>query len=199
MLFYNHVDQRKFFDETTFTILNAILLFFHLINNDYKREDVELTKPSLIIVIIRMAFLVLSFFGLLTSLRVFEGLSVMASLVSFCLKNLTNFICFFILYNLFFTSLLVVSGKSYEKTGYPEVNHTFINIFDNLRNSLNDFQTPKSEYWDEMRKQYPQNYAPSIVVFSIQMTWFIDIFLMSIILLNLLIAIVGNSYERLVG
>lgn len=63
-----------------------------------------------------------------------------------------------------------------------------------FRNSLGDVSLPKYDKW------LAQNtYQSQIVIYLLWILWFINLFLMLIILLNFLIAVISQTYERVAG
>lgn len=115
-------------------------------------------------------------------------ISVMKSLVIFCF--------FFYLWVGVFTVLIIETGFEVKDadTEFPNLDRlsrSFLRIF---RNSLGDIQAPTYTYWTEVQKQ---SALGNIMIYSVWLVWLGNELLMMIVLLNFLIAIVGDSYNKI--
>lgn len=77
---------------------------------------------------------------------------------------------------------------------YPTVDKFFAIFMMVLRNSLGDLGGPKYNAWDDRKKE---SYKTAIVaIYIIWVIWAINLFITLIVMLNFLIAEVGNTYSK---
>ena len=176
--------------------MNIGCLILHYAWSNDTHQYVKKGHPEFWFVILRLIIAWCSFNILNDLMRVYKEFSVFINLLRKCWSDIKLFVIFFLTYNMFFTALACLQAKSSNNDDYPMVGIYLQNIFDNIRNSLGDFITPKYGYWDQMKEKFPEKNAPPCIIFGIWTTWFFNTFVMTIILLNFLIAIVSHSYEQ---
>ena len=65
-----------------------------------------------------------------------------------------------------------------------------------FRNTLGDVQPPQYSHWLEQREAHPL-LSTGVIIYT-WILWYVEMFMMLIMLLNMLIAIVSNGYEEVV-
>ena len=115
-----------------------------------------------------------------------------------CVYDVRVFLFFFIAWVMLFGQLFLVMGATFDDEDYPTLQLLTV-YFQTYRNSIGDIGTPQYEYWEYMHEHYDVNktfgYA-QCMIYLIWVLWYLNQFFNLIILLNFLIAIVSQSYEK---
>lgn len=136
-------------------------------------------------------------------MRVFSKFGEFVQLVLACCNDVKIFLIFFITWVMIFSVLFQVSGTTFESKDYKTL-PILAFYLQTYRNSIGDISPPEYDYWEFIHalktKGRPQYFDyPQIMIYFIWLLWFENQFFNLIILLNFLIAIVGQSYERVMS
>ena len=113
-------------------------------------------------------------------LKLFPGFGFMVTMVKDSVIKSIEFVLFFILWLVFFTTQYKILGVVFDGCDYGLGNFTNI-LVTTLRISTGDLQVPTVD----------ENKYLNI---SIQMTWIFHIIFMFIIMMNFVIAVIGEAY-----
>jgi len=144
--------------------------------------------------------------------RIFKHLGFMVRMVGTTIIDIIPFlifICMFILYFALISRLTEVDWDPKRKT-YPDLKEPIIHVLQNYRNSIGDISVPTYASWiakfntgvyknevnskDGYKTAEPQM---SIIVMLVWGFWFLNQFISLIILLNFLVAVISESYEKI--
>ena len=97
----------------------------------------------------------------------------------------------------FFAFLRYLVGIDVDGTDYPHMTFPSQQFIQTYRNSIGDIAPPDYAFWSDMRLEHPH-----IAYFGCAGAWFIwfmNQFIVLIMLLNFLIAIISQSYDNVMG
>ena len=144
---------------------------------------------------------IMIFLKINTWMRLNDEFSNLYTLVIQCVKDITLFMLYFLYWVIFFASIYIILGADFnvgEKAAdYMTLKPLETNFIGVFRNSLGDIAIPGIEYW-LIRKEMEEDKLWAS--FFIHFIWLIILFntvLTLIVLLNFLIAIVSESYNRM--
>ncbi|CDW84476.1 wd-40 repeat protein [Stylonychia lemnae] len=135
------------------------------------------------LIFIRILVIVLSFMKLFFFLRIYDGFSFLVQMMAGVFKDLSYFLMFFIIIIFQFGMIFLVLFKAQEIDEYNGVNKVgyFLMAF---RISSGDFQ---------LDDYHTQNDGLVIITWMI---WLIAVMTLNIIFMNFIIAVISESYER---
>ncbi|CDW79849.1 wd-40 repeat protein [Stylonychia lemnae] len=144
---------------------------------DFTNED----KINLIL--IKILVIVLTFMKLFFFLRIYDGFSFLVSMMAGVFKDLKYFLIFFIIFILQFGMIFLVLFKAQQIDEYNGVNKLayFLMAF---RISSGDFQLDDFHTQEDL-----------LVVFT-WIIWLIAVMTLNIVFMNFIIAVISESYER---
>ena len=126
-------------------------------------------------------------------MRISEGFGLLVDCVSNCLSACVPFTAFLIMWMLLFTILFRVEGMGVDTGDYgPGLNKIAVYIIQTYRNSVGDDAPPMFGFWDAQTKNPVIQKTMYGIIWG---TWFINSFLLMIILLNFLIAILCEAFD----
>ncbi|CDW89455.1 wd-40 repeat protein [Stylonychia lemnae] len=135
------------------------------------------------LILIKIVVIVLSFMKLFFFLRIYDGFSFLVQMMAGVFKDLQYFLIFFIIFILQFGMIFLVLFKAQQIDEYNGVNKLayFLMAF---RISSGDFQL------DDYHSQ-----EDGLVIFT-WIIWLIAVMTLNIIFMNFIIAVISESYER---
>ncbi|CDW78734.1 wd-40 repeat protein [Stylonychia lemnae] len=165
------IDAWNYFD---FTHIIAFIAYCILDFTDESKDYLILVK----ILVIILSFMKLFFF-----LRIFDGFSFLVQMMAGVFKDLKYFIIFFMIFILQFGMMFLVLFKAQQIDEYNGVNKLayFLMAF---RISSGDFQLDDFHNQDDL-----------LVIFT-WMIWLIAVMTLNIVFMNFIIAVISESYER---
>ncbi|CDW81541.1 wd-40 repeat protein [Stylonychia lemnae] len=136
-----------------------------------------------ILILVKIMVIVLSFMKLLFFLRIYDGFSFLVQMMAGVFKDLKYFLIFFLIFILQFGMIFLVLFKAQGIEEYNGVNKLayFLMAF---RISSGDFQ---------LDDYHSQN--DGLVLFT-WMIWLIAVMALNIVFMNFIIAVISESYER---
>ena len=158
------------------------------------QRDVE---SQFLLMVLNLVLLIQSIIKVFFLTRVFENLGQLVQLVIQVLNDVIQFTLFYIYFLFYFFLMFLVSGYGVDNEDYASLQpltYTWIQVF---RNSIGDANPPGIDYWDQFAESSPS--LRNVGVLVIWFIWFAELFFMLIILLNFLIAIIGQSYESIMS
>ncbi|CDW79314.1 wd-40 repeat protein [Stylonychia lemnae] len=135
------------------------------------------------LILIKILVIVLSFMKLFFFLRIYDGFSFLVQMMAGVFKDLKYFLLFFIIFILQFGMIFLVLFKAQQIDEYNGVNKLayFLMAF---RISSGDFQL------DDYHSQ-----EDGLVIFT-WVIWLIAVMTLNIVFMNFIIAVISESYER---
>lgn len=155
--------------------------------------------------IVGVITLVMAFFQWAFYLQAFENLSTQLRLLFRSISDTIGFFAlFFIMLFLFYLGYLQLGilwddGDNFSSdydthfNDYPMVDPGIVSIIAQLRTAFGDVQPPGYDYWAARYNEGDVGISTFYIYFT-WVTWFIQFFIMVILMLNLLISIVAESY-----
>ena len=128
-------------------------------------------------------------------LRVYHSFGNLVELIGNCIKDVQFFTVYFILWIYYFSSQFQIAGAKFEFGDYKGMSEHLQYMVQVFRNAIGDISLPNYDVW----LWYINNGKPAIGYVMMTLIWAIwlaNIFFCLIILLNFLIAIIGQSYEQ---
>ena len=162
-------------------------------------------------VFIHCAMMVLITFKLMFFMRVSENFSSLVKLINNVIAQVGPFTIFFTMWMITMCLLFRVSGITLIEgsNDYPEVNTYFALFMQNFRNSIGDITTPQHSYWfpttiegisDSAKALHDHTtYTQIIMAYWGWALFLFNEFFILIVLLNFLIAIIGQSYDEVMS
>ncbi|CDW90203.1 wd-40 repeat protein [Stylonychia lemnae] len=135
------------------------------------------------LILIKILVIILSFMKLFFFLRIYDGFSFLVQMLAGVFKDLKYFLIFFLIFILQFGMIFLVLFKAQEIDEYNGINKLayFLMAF---RISSGDFQL------DDYHSQ-----SDGLVIFT-WMIWLIAVMTLQIVFMNFIIAVISESYER---
>lgn len=176
------------------------MMWQELYPNDAEESIVQII---LMIVLIFQIFIKILFF-----MKVFDDYGFLVQMIQISILDAAPFMSFFFLWVLFFTvefKLLQWEVDDEEYSQLPSILQLFLLSF---RNSMGDLSLPAYSNWTDWCNDGSEPavgfgtcnafnyYGSSSMIYLLWFFWFINIFLMLIILLNFLIAVISATYEK---
>lgn len=93
-----------------------------------------------------------------------------------------------------FALLSQVIGFGMDTSDFPGVNTWMQFVLRIFRNSIGDIQPPKYDFWTNSKENYP--FVSEVMITLVWFLWFCNMFLNMIILLNFLIVVISQSYDK---
>jgi len=114
----------------------------------------------------------------------------MVLMINIVVVDLIPFLVFFFISVLFFLVIYKVLGVKFSDNNFTQLSEFFILGISSYRNSIGDIQAP--EYGAEVQNQGTH-------LFVIWLCWYLNQFLVMIVLLNFLISVIGETYANVTG
>lgn len=157
--------------------------------------------------ILLILFLVLQvFMKLLFFMKIFSDYGFLVQMIGLSILDMGPFMAFFTLWVVFFAIENRVLMLEFDESEYDGLNKFMQMLILAFRNSIGDLQSPQYERWLNYIKEHrdPENPNPffsqgQVIIYLLWALWFGNIILMVILLLNFLIAIISQTYERVAG
>ena len=156
-----------------------------------QRNDYDVYFMSLFNIVL----LILGTFKLLFYLRIFESFSNQISLIGYCLVDMIPFMVFFIGSIVVFSILFRICGMEIFLDDYAGFNTQSAYLVYAYRNSIGDLSAPVYNFWLSQEKNNPQ--FAWFMIKTIWFFWFFNQMVNLIILLNFLIALIGETYGHI--
>ena len=156
------------------------------------KNDAGVFIPELKLLLIIMAFLKLLFF-----IRIFEAYGFLVQMISACVQDLIPFLMSYWIFMIVFSICFVVLNMEID----PEVaeadglNYFQKTILQTFRTSIGQLGMPTYHNIIRANKMNPSIFN-TINIYLIWLIWAIQTFFMLVIMLNFLIAVITNTYER---
>lgn len=159
--------------------------------------------------ILNLIMILLTFSQLLRYFKTYPEFGVLVSLITTTIDQLWTFLFFLVLWVGCFSLIFKVLGATFDEgmfdqnydsdmNDYPKVPDKAVFIMQNLRNSIGDLAPPHYNYW-ENRFEAGDNMNSQLMILLIWFTWFVEMYVMLIILTNFLIALVSQIYEQIMN
>lgn len=131
-------------------------------------------------------------------LRNYEKSRKLVKLLSSCVDDIGIFLLFLVFWVLLFSLCQVILGSSYEPDEYQDLPRMYRIFIQTWRNSIGDYGTPVYEVWSSAysKKDDKNEKFATLYISLIWILWVMNQLFIQVILLNFLIAIVNNSYQR---
>ena len=125
-------------------------------------------------------------------IRVFENQGMLVQLLFTCIADITPFLMLLSYFMFIIFQMYILAGANLgDETDYPDMNPNLAKFTQVFRNSLGDISMPVYKKWCETNKKCNPVFVG--IIWSIFM---FNNILVLIILLNFLISIIGQSYEK---
>lgn len=128
-------------------------------------------------------------------------MSRLVQLVVSTVYDIRFFILFFVSWIFVFAHLFKITGADFDDGDYaliPQLKFV-LQIF---RNTIGDVAAPQYEYWQELHNSMEEKSSmsqPMLVIYTIWILWFLNLLFNMIILLNFLIAIISQVYDKIIS
>ena len=144
---------------------------------------------------------IMIFLKINTWMRLNDQFSNLYTLVYECVKDIILFMLYFLYWVIFFASIYIILGADFnvgEKADdYKSLSPLEINFIGVFRNSLGDIAIPGIEYWLTREQLEEEKLWSAFFIHFIWVIILLNTVLTLIVLLNFLIAIVSESYNRI--
>lgn len=127
-------------------------------------------------------------------LIVFRYFSQLILMIQRQIFDLGPFMILFISWIFYSSCVFIMIGIKYDDKDFPMLNSFTVDLFRSYRNALGDIDAPGYEIWQNQAVEH--NFTAKFMVYFIWTFWFLNQFLMQIILMNFLIALVNQNYEE---
>lgn len=139
-------------------------------------------------------------------MKIFSDYGFLVQMIGLSILDMGPFMAFFTLWVVFFAIENRVLMLEFDESEYSGLNKFIQMLILAFRNSIGDLQSPQYERWLNYIKDNrdPENPNPffsqgQVIIYLLWALWFGNIILMVILLLNFLIAIISQTYERVAG
>lgn len=160
-------------------------------------------------VILKTLLICLALNKIMYFLRIFDEYGFLVKMIGLTFSDMIPFTIFFFINVVFFMMLAQVLRLGVDTEAYPEVNKIFAALIVAFRTSIGDLGEPDYSYWVERESHFEvkdsdnenklSHLQVSVMIYIIWFIWLFNIILMVIILLNFLIAVISQTYERVVS
>lgn len=187
---------RQLSETTDFLHFICYLCLWYLGTSSDSNELGEDLKTNRVLEIVLVLVVVtMSFAKILGYLRIYESYGFLVKMVALTFRDLIPFTIFFLLFIVFFASLYIVLKLDLDEEVYVDVKNVFGYFLYSMRNSIGDLSEPLYTVWLEEENQV-KKYT---MIYIAWFVWICNALLMVIVLLNFLIAVISQSYERVVS
>mmetsp|Transcript_19632 Transcript_19632/g.30271 ORF Transcript_19632/g.30271 Transcript_19632/m.30271 type:complete len:202 (+) Transcript_19632:2112-2717(+) len=162
-----------------------MVLMFHAFYYPKNTED-DVTQLLLKLLIVMQAFLKVLFF-----MKIFAEYGFLVQMIFLSIVDVGPFMTFFSLWVLYFTIEFKILKWEMDEEEYKGLTEFVQRLILTFRNSIGDLSLPGYDKWLEQ-----PTWESKLVVSLLWLMWFVNIFLMLIMLLNFLIAVISQTYER---
>mmetsp|Transcript_3352 Transcript_3352/g.5063 ORF Transcript_3352/g.5063 Transcript_3352/m.5063 type:complete len:244 (-) Transcript_3352:104-835(-) len=139
-------------------------------------------------------------------IRIYEQFGFLVQMVLLTFIDVVPFTTFMVVWIVYFAMTFMIVRWQIEpdptddELEYPEINVFMKYFLQSYRNSIGDLATPDYEWWlpgeDENKSMTGVKY---IMVNAVWFVWFANQFVNLIILLNFLIAVISQTYEKVIS
>jgi len=210
--FYNLCDISQIFIYAGYIVLKKL----EHDQNDGTEGHIAVHKDNQLeiwMILTDVVLLSLIFFKIQNFLRIIGEFGFLAQMVTETFIDMRFFISYYLLWILFFTcinSILKVDPGVIDETDdppvdYPGVNRYIALVLMTFRNAIGDLSPPEYGSWvTEVQEangntDYKMNWSQRVIVSALWLVWCLQVILMIIVLLNFLIAVISETYERVYG
>ena len=153
-------------------------------------QEIDPFLCILSVVLIFLSFMKVMFF--LQAQENFGKISVLVQLVSYCVKDIMPVMVFMLFWITFFCFVQSFLGVQVDDSDYKDITYMYMVFLQTWRISIGDIIVPNHNYWiNDMYSEKTQQAMVSLI----WTFWFLNHFIILIILLNVLIAILSDSFE----
>jgi len=133
---------------------------------------------------------------IMSLLRIYPKVGNFVKLIQMVFIDSMMFTTFFVGWIYVFSLMFQAVGIAINDEDYPEITNSWKYGLYSYRNSIGDINPPGYEYWIKNLpdERYPTMARTMIIV--VWVVWWFNQFFMLIIMLNFLITIIGNSFNR---
>ena len=104
-----------------------------------------------------------------------------------------------------FGFILMILGGRFDKSDYPGLSLLFVSFFQVYRNSIGDIKEPTYDLWYDSKDKFDSHggfeysgfWSGKSMMVIIWTFWFLNQFICMVMLLNFLIAIMAEQYEKI--
>jgi hypothetical protein len=148
--------------------------------------------PELKIVLVMLSLVKLLFF-----LRVFEEYGFLVQIIMVCCIDLIPFITFYMIFLFMFSITFVVLNMEVDDANNESKHIGFFEkmLLETFRSAIGEVGLPK--YSAILEK--PDSYCKSLNIALIWIIWYLQVFFMLVIMLNFLIAVLQQTYNRVMN
>lgn len=209
----NRLDIVSFFFIMFYAFMRVAYVNSYIIEIDDAANDMKLKGwdywARVLIPLYNFIVYTLTFFKIINYLRVWPAFGNLIELIYMSVDEIKTFIQFMVLWAVYFALSFRILGAHFDQENYskgydhdhgdyPLIDHVSVLIFQSIRNSIGDLNVPHYLYW-EARFNAGEKVIGASFIYLIWIIWFINVGLMVIMLVNFLIAIVSQVFERISG
>lgn len=181
---------------------------------DIQSQVHGLTKDVFdIMPLLHIAIMTLLYLQLIDIMKVYDFLSKYVKLFYTGLVDSFGFILLFVLLQIYFALAFHVLGATMDDGGnydtsddgydthhndYSYISYWSVNILSVIRSSVGDLMPPEYDYWIGRHTDYDEHGLSELYILLIWVTFVMQIFFFIIFFLNYLIAIVSDSYAKVI-
>lgn len=155
--------------------------------------------------VLHMALILISFLKILSLLRSNVAFGTLVKLIINCFYEVFYFSLFFVAWVVIFAKLFIIAGAEFDEDDYPFL--PLLGFYlQTFRAALGESSPPQYHYWQEMlNSDLDQQLSskpiwsfPIIMIYTIWIIWFLNLFINMVIMLNFMIAIISQSFETVI-
>ena len=212
-------DVDNLFDIINITTMITFGLFRNFFTRSYMletpeaKQDMQLEGSAyyakIIMPFANWAVLTLTFTRILRFLKVYPSFGNLVELITLSFKEVQVFMGFMLLWAIYFALSFRMLGADFDDGNfegdydhdhgdYPLIPPILVLTFQSIRNAIGDLAPPHVKYW-EARYNAGEHFIGHLFIYLIWAVWFANVGLMIIMLLNFLIAIISQVFERVSG
>jgi len=131
-------------------------------------------------------------------MRIYSSMGLLVYLIIECAKDIYSFLLFLFFWVIVMSAMMVALDADYDDSSYPDLSKFIRILLQTWRNSLGDEEAPLYLKWSTKANEdddIQRAYGFFMIAF-IWFVWFVNTLFILIILLNFLIAIISQSYEK---
>lgn len=152
----------------------------------------EYRTHVMMLALVTILIIFLSFIKILSFMRTFPAFGQLVFLVNTAIMNMRNFSYFFAMWIVLFSFVFTLSGAKFSADGYGGLGWYGVQLINTFNNSIANISNPETSFWHD---EGTLSVSSIIMIVTIWLMWFINIFICCIVLLNFLIANISASYE----
>lgn len=148
-------------------------------------------------IVLNLTIFFLIFMKLMFYFKVYDSFGLLSELIYGIRKRLIPFLIFLFVILGFFTILFMILGCDFGNT--EMVNSTFYLFFNVFQMTNAVISNPSHTFWDNYRLLHQDSFMPNLIIWIIWVIWLLFQIMVSIVLLNFLIALITQAYEEVMS